>query len=245
MKFFIALFALAAVAFAEPEADPAVYYGGLYNYGASPYALGHHAYAPYSLGYRAFSPYYGNFYGGYYGNYATRHFGGYRLFKREAEADPAFFYNNLYNYGAVTPYAHAAYATPFAYNHFAYNTHALPYAYHHAIPAATHVTQVSQGGVSSTAAIHSGNRVLGGYANAGNYVANSAGVVHVAKREAEADPALFYSNFYNYGLSPYAHGTYAHGTYAHAAYTPYSFGYRAYNPYYNFAGYRNFGGYYY
>merc|ERR1712126_660978 len=30
--------------------------------------------------------------------------------------------------------------------------------------------------------------VAGGYAAAGRYVANSAGVVHVAKREAEADP---------------------------------------------------------
>merc|ERR1719450_1421078 len=32
-----------------------------------------------------------------------------------------------------------------------------------------------------------------GYAAKGQYVANSAGVVHVAKREAEADPALLYS----------------------------------------------------
>merc|ERR1719346_156529 len=32
-----------------------------------------------------------------------------------------------------------------------------------------------------------------GYAAMGQYVANSAGVVHVAKREAEADPALLYS----------------------------------------------------
>merc|ERR1712064_217668 len=50
--------------------------------------------------------------------------------------------------------------------------------------------------------------IAGGYAGAGRYVANSAGVVHVAKREAEAeadaeaDPALFYST-YGYGL-PYA-----------------------------------------
>merc|ERR1719147_137354 len=30
--------------------------------------------------------------------------------------------------------------------------------------------------------------LAGGYAGAGRYVANSAGVVHVAKREAEAEP---------------------------------------------------------
>merc|ERR1711874_623037 len=32
--------------------------------------------------------------------------------------------------------------------------------------------------------------VAGGYAAAGRYAANSAGVVHLAKREAEADPYL-------------------------------------------------------
>merc|ERR1711973_351504 len=39
--------------------------------------------------------------------------------------------------------------------------------------------------------------VAGGYAAAGRYVANSAGVVHVAKRSAEADP---YYAAYGYGL---------------------------------------------
>merc|ERR1711971_359877 len=41
--------------------------------------------------------------------------------------------------------------------------------------------------------------VGGAYAGAGRYVANSAGVVHVAKREAEAD--VFYGAYYGaYGL---------------------------------------------
>merc|ERR1719499_2053552 len=48
-----------------------------------------------------------------------------------------------------------------------------------------------------------------GYAAKGQYVANSAGVVHVAKREAEAEPALVYSGLhglhgYGYAGLPYA-----------------------------------------
>merc|ERR1712064_5266 len=39
--------------------------------------------------------------------------------------------------------------------------------------------------------------VGGAYAGAGRYVANSAGTVHVAKREAEADP--WYYGGYGYG----------------------------------------------
>merc|ERR1711892_197381 len=49
--------------------------------------------------------------------------------------------------------------------------------------------------------------VAGGYAAAGRYVAKSGGVVHVAKREAEAeaDAALLYGN-YGYGLGASAYG---------------------------------------
>merc|ERR1719304_105475 len=59
---------------------------------------------------------------------------------------------------------------------------------------------------------------VGGYAGAGRYVANSAGVVHVAKREAEADPALLYGGYGYAGLGyagyagyPYAAGVYGYG----------------------------------
>merc|ERR1712048_1158832 len=63
-------------------------------------------------------------------------------------------------------------------------------------------------------------------AAAGRYVANSAGVVHVAKREAEAD--AFYTT-YGYGLpyagySGYAGYPYHHAAYNYAAYSPYSYG---------------------
>merc|ERR1712066_215029 len=74
--------------------------------------------------------------------------------------------------------------------------------------------------------------VAGGYAGAGRYIANSAGVVHVAKREAEAeadaeaDPALFYST-YGYGLPAYTGYSAYHGLagypYTYGAY-PYNYG---------------------
>merc|ERR1712183_961985 len=64
---------------------------------------------------------------------------------------------------------------------------------------------------------------MGGYAGAGRYVANSAGVVHVAKREAEADPALLYGA---YGYAGLGHVGYA----GHIGY-PYSYaGYASYSP---------------
>merc|ERR1719216_194595 len=50
-----------------------------------------------------------------------------------------------------------------------------------------------------------------GYAHKGQYIANSAGVVHVAKREAEADPALLYSGLGYHGLAYAAPLTYAYG----------------------------------
>merc|ERR1712066_1071339 len=45
--------------------------------------------------------------------------------------------------------------------------------------------------------------VYGGYAGAGRYLANSAGVVHVANREAEAEPGYLYGGYgiHNLGAS--------------------------------------------
>merc|ERR1740121_2799548 len=74
--------------------------------------------------------------------------------------------------------------------------------------------------------------VHGAYAGAGRYVANSAGVVHVAKREAEAEPeadALYGA----YGYGGYGHGygighrTYSVG-YGHGlGYARYGYGKRS------------------
>ena len=115
------------------------------------------------------------------------------------EADADAFYG-VYGYGAVGAYPYATYA------------YAAPSAYAQVSPSAS-LTTVGLAQASLPA-------IAGGYAGAGRYVANSAGVVHVAKREAEAeaDPALLYRT-YGYAGYPYA-GVYG----AYAGY-PYTYGY--------------------
>merc|ERR1719500_2280808 len=106
MKLF-AVLALAAVAFAEPEAganaeaDPALLYG-TYGYGV-PYAGAYGSYGAYSA-YRPYS------YGGYY--YGKR--------SAEAEADADAYYGY---YGYARPYAYGAYGAGYGYGYGAY-----PYA---------------------------------------------------------------------------------------------------------------------
>merc|ERR1711862_389129 len=63
--------------------------------------------------------------------------------------------------------------------------------------------------------------LLGGYAGSGRYVANSGGVVHIAKREAEAEPG--------YGLGHYGYGGYGLG---YAGHLGYGLGYRYGGHYY-------------
>merc|ERR1711994_875554 len=128
-----------------------------------------------------------------------------------------------------------------AYNYGAYGLGAYGYAgypYAAYAPVATGYSQVSPSASLTTAGLGLTNAsipaVAGGYAGAGRYIANSAGVVHIAKREAEAeadaeaDPALFYST-YGYGLPSYAgyHGLAYNGLagypYTYGAY-PYNYG---------------------
>merc|ERR1719318_2219962 len=70
--------------------------------------------------------------------------------------------------------------------------------------------------------------LAGGYAGAGRYVANSAGVVHVAKREAEpeAEAGLLYRG-YGYGGLGYAGLGYAGLGYARRGYAGLGYGYAA------------------
>merc|ERR1712001_147958 len=115
--------------------------------------------------------------GGYAGagRYVANSAGVVHVAKREAEAEAdadAFYgvygysgYQYATTYGAYGAYG--AYGYPYAYG--AYSAYAHPYSY---APYAAYTTAA----------------VAGGYAGAGRYVANSAGVVHVAKREAEAEP---------------------------------------------------------
>ena len=76
--------------------------------------------------------------------------------------------------------------------------------------------------------------VVGGYAAAGRYVANSAGVVHVAKRSADAEPeaeADAYYGAYGYGLG------YAGLGYAGLGYGAYGRGYAGYAAPYAYGAY--------
>merc|ERR1712045_979185 len=115
----------------------------------------------------------------------------------------------------------------------AYGYAGYPYAAHHHAPLATGYAHVSPSAALNIAGLANAAvpAVAGGYAAAGRYVANSAGVVHVAKREAEAEPEAdadaFYTT-YGYAGLPYAgYSGYAGYPYAHAAfaaYSPYTYG---------------------
>merc|ERR1712025_1271749 len=131
-----------------------------------------------------------------------------------ADADP---YYAAYGYSGLGAYAGYPYAA--AYGGFPYG---LGYAAGYA--SVSNSAAVNINGLAPAAL----PAVAGGYAGAGRYVANSGGIVHVAKREAEADP---YYAAYGYGLVG-AHGLGYAGAYG--AY-PYGFGYAA------VCGYANLG----
>merc|ERR1711892_1080273 len=237
MNKFLAVVCLAAGAMAEAEADPyyaaygyaglpvagaygaGVYGAGVYGagaYGAGVYGVGAYgAYGayPYGLGlaagYASVSPSASvsinglapaavpAIAGGYAGavRYVANSAGVVHVAKREAEAeaDPALLY------GAYGYVGHGYAGYPYAAGYAA-----------HSPSASTHIAGLAPAAIPA---------IAGGYAGAGRYVANSAGVVHVAKREAEAeaDPALLYGA-YGYAGHGYAGHGYAGLGYAHAGY---------------------------
>merc|ERR1712198_225788 len=135
--------------------------------------------------------------------------------KAEAEADPALLY------GA---YGYAGYAAPYTYGYAGY-----PYAYSTLAGYGTTngANSVGIAGVAPAAA----PALAGGYAAAGRYVANSAGVVHVGKRSADAEPkdkadAPLLYGAYGYAGLPYA-GYSANDAYPYA-YGAYPYAYGAY-----------------
>merc|ERR1712115_259440 len=111
------------------------------------------------------------------------------------------YYINMNKFLAVFCLAAAANAAPKAdadpyllyggYNGLGYAGYGGYYggyigAYHAAPVVAAGIASVSPSASVNIAGLAS-PAVAGGYAAAGRYVANSAGVVHVAKREAEAE----------------------------------------------------------
>merc|ERR1712176_1342256 len=131
-----------------------------------------------------------------------------------AEADADAFYNT-YGYGLnhglgytnayAAGYGINAYAAPLRYSG----------AYGYAAPAASAAITVRGYGTPATV----GSNLPYGYAASGRYVADSVGAVHIAKREAEAEPEAEADAYYrSYGYSNLGYSSYA----APAAYSTYS-----------------------
>merc|ERR1712203_806490 len=132
----------------------------------------------------------------------------------EAEADPYLLYGGYGGYGL------GAYGYGYPYG--------LGYGYAHAAvaPVAAGYASVSPSASVSIAGLAGAAvpAVAGGYAAAGRYVANSAGVVHVAKREAEADAEA--DPYYAYGYHGLGYAGYHGLGYAgYAGYTGYPYAY--------------------
>merc|ERR1712055_853394 len=135
--------------------------------------------------------------------------------KPEADADPAFLYG-AYGYAGL---GHVGY--PYAYRYAGYPLAAAGYA-SYSPSASTSIAGLAPAAVPA---------VAGGYAGAGRYVANSAGVVHVAKREAdaEADPVHLYGAYGYAGLGYAGHVGYPYA-YGYASYPLAAAGYASYSP---------------
>jgi len=245
MNKFLAIACLAAVAVAKPEAeaDPALLYGaygyaglGHLGYAGYPYAYGYAGYPLAAHGYASVSPSASTsiaglapaavpaLAGGYAGagRYVANSAGVVHVAKREAEAeaDPALLYGAFGYAGLGYGLGYAGYA---GYP-YAYGLHGYPYAHAAGYANVSPSASTSIAGLAPAAV----PALAGGYAGAGRYVANSAGVVHVAKREAEAeaDPAILYGGYGYAGLGytglgyagyagyPYAYGLGLHGYHA-------------------------------
>merc|ERR1711963_394698 len=135
----------------------------------------------------------------------------------EPEAKPEADAYYGYGYGLGGYYGgYRTYGLGYGYGHGLYygkrEAEAEPYygyAVHAVAPVVSSYAQVSPSASLSTVGIAPAAipAVGGAYAGAGRYVANSAGTVHVAKREAEADP-YYYGGYYGrgYGLGYRSYG---------------------------------------
>merc|ERR1711981_828710 len=120
-----------------------------------------------------------------------------------AEADPYLLSYHGLGYAGYPAYA-------------GYAGYALPYA------AAGYASVSPSASLTTLGAAPAAIPAVGGaYAGAGRYVANSAGVVHVAKREAEADPYILgYGGYPGYGYAGLGYGYAGYGYAGYGSYSP-------------------------
>merc|ERR1711931_291674 len=129
----------------------------------------------------------------------------------DADADP---YYAAYGYAAGLPYAGYAGLGYAGYGYAGYPALVAGGYASYSPSASTHIA-----GLAAPAA----PALAGGYAAAGRYVANSAGVVHVAKRSADAEADPYYAA-YGYGLGAYGLGYAGLGLGYAGAYGAYPYG---------------------
>jgi len=180
--------------------------------------------------------------------------GSVHIAKREAEADPALVYS-MYN-GAIAPQVYGAYpgiatpvaaANPLVYGQpLAYNNplvYGQPLAFNKPVVPSVFPTVYNTLKVKSFSddSVKPEN-----YASKNEYMAKTEGSVHIAKREAEADPALVYSTYngaFNTAAAttPIVRSTAFTTPYMRTApYTTPLVAGRTISPYYNTLGYYGF-----
>jgi hypothetical protein len=157
------------------------------------------------------------------GMYVADSVGAVHIAKREAEAEPEADAQMIYSTAAYNPYMYSsAVAQPFAYN-------AQPIAYKTINPIA-YKTIDPLAGVQAKTYANDFSPFTQDYAAKGTYVADSVGAVHVAKREAEAEPQ-YLSNYYSnplWNVAPYRSAAYS-AYYPYSAYPAYTGAYSAYS----------------
>jgi len=172
--------ALAAVACAEPEADPALVYSGVYS--PLSYTSG------YSPLLRSFTPYSG------FNTFGTNYFSHHGLMKRDAEADPLTIYQ-------ASPYTNVLGATPMTYTYpSVVNSHSLisPYS---SIFGLHHTNLVKREAEADPVTVYHhtnpypittfGSPLYSSFMPQMTYATN---LYHsVMKREADAEPGMYYT----------------------------------------------------
>merc|ERR1719278_1339330 len=116
------------------------------------------------------------------------------------DADADAFYG-AYGYGLGLGYSGLGYGGLAGYPYGGYSGYSAPYlGYSAGYGVSNGANTVGIRGAAPAAV----PAALGGYAGAGRYVANSAGVVHIAKRSAEPQADSYNGGYYGLGSLGYS-----------------------------------------